>query len=311
MDMLLLDGKRMDMKRSKAVFGIITVTMSIVGRVCVLTRPLLLLLILPAVVEAQSYTNNYGIWTYSTDNGTITITGYTGPGGAVIIPGEINGLPVTTIGGAAFFNCRSLTSMTISDSVTAIWSGAFNNCTSLSSVTIGDGVTNIGIEAFGACSSLTTVTIGNGLSSLGEWAFSGCSSLTNVFFQGNAPSYAYQGVFDLPNPNGAYYPPYWDPATIFYLPGTTGWGTNFAGLPTALWNPQVQTSGTSFGVQTNQFGFNITGTSNMVVAVEATTNLVNPVWSPVQTITLTGGPFYFSDPQWTGYGSRFYRLTMP
>ena len=55
---------------------------------------LLLLLALPAVVQAQ--------FTYTTTNGTITITGYTGPGGWVTIPSTINGLPVTSIGDYAF-----------------------------------------------------------------------------------------------------------------------------------------------------------------------------------------------------------------
>lgn len=51
---------------------------------------LLLLLTLPAVVEAQ--------FDYTINEGTITITGYTGSGGAVAIPGTINGLPVTESG---------------------------------------------------------------------------------------------------------------------------------------------------------------------------------------------------------------------
>ena len=67
----------------------------------------------------------------------------------------------------------------------------------------------------------------------------------------------------------------------------------------------------SFGVRTNQFGFTITGTSNLVIVVEACTNLANPVWSPVGTNTLTGGSSYFSDPQWTNYPGRFYRLRSP
>src|SRR6267154_2382750 len=49
----------------------------------------MLLLAVPAVVQAQ--------YTYTTNNGTITITGYTGPGGAVAIPSTITGLPVTSI----------------------------------------------------------------------------------------------------------------------------------------------------------------------------------------------------------------------
>ena len=71
--------------------------------------PLLLLLTLPPRVQAQ--------FNYTTNNGTITITGYTGSGGAVTIPDRIpdttNGLPVTSIGSSAFFDCTSLTSVTI------------------------------------------------------------------------------------------------------------------------------------------------------------------------------------------------------
>ena len=70
----------------------------------------------------------------------------------------------------------------------------------------------------------------------------------------------------------------------------------------------MQTSDASFGVRTNQFGFNITWASDMVVVVEACTNLANPTWFPLATNTLTGGSFYFSDPQWTNYPDRFYRF---
>jgi hypothetical protein len=78
-----------------------------------------------------------------------------------------------------------------------------------------------------------------------------------------------------------------------------------------LWTPQVQTSDTSFGVRTNRFGFNINWASDRVVVVEACTNLANPTWNPVGTNTLTGGWCYFSDPDWTNYPGRFYRLRSP
>ena len=106
-------------------------------------------------------------------------------------------------------------------------------------------------------------------------------------------------------------------ATVYYLPGTTGWD-NFAlltGLPTVLWNPQAQND-SSFGVQNNQFGFNIAGSSNLVIVVEACTNFASPVWQPVQTNTLntfigTNGTSYFSDPQYANYPARFYRFRSP
>ena len=49
----------------------------------------------------------------------------------------------------------------------------------------------------------------------------------------------------------------------------------------------------------------------MVIVVEACTDLANPTWSPLATNTLTGGSFYFSDPQWANHPSRFYRLRSP
>jgi hypothetical protein len=102
-------------------------------------------------------------------------------------------------------------------------------------------------------------------------------------------------------------------ATVYYLPGTTGWGwaSTFGGLPTVLWNPQVQTDAVSFGVRTNRFGFTITGTSNLVIVVEAGTSLEYPKWFPVGTNTLTDGLSYFSDPRWTNIPARFYRLRSP
>ncbi len=87
---------------------------------------------------------------------------------------------VTTIGGGAFSECSSLTSVTIPNSVTSIGSEAFYNCSSLTSVTIGNSVTSIGYEAFYGCTGLTSVTIPNSVTSIGRYAFYGCSDLTSI-----------------------------------------------------------------------------------------------------------------------------------
>ena len=76
---------------------------------------------------------------YTTNNGTIDITDYTGPGGYVVIPDTINGLPVTGIGtgiGTLAFAFSSVTGVTIPEGVTSIGHGAFESCSSLVSVTI-------------------------------------------------------------------------------------------------------------------------------------------------------------------------------
>jgi hypothetical protein len=101
--------------------------------------------------------------------------------------------------------------------------------------------------------------------------------------------------------------------TVYYLPGASGWGAFSAGtdLPVVLWNPGIEAGGGSFGVQTNYFGFNITNTANLTVVVEVCTNLASPVWTPVQTVTLTRGSFYFSEPFQADTSSRFYGLVLP
>ena len=73
--------------------------------------------------------------------------------------------------------------------------------------------------------------------------------------------------------------------------------------------PQAQTGDGSFGVRSNQFGFNIAWVSGQTVVVEATTNLSNPVWLPVATMTLTNGLVHFTEPM--NGSMRFYRIGVP
>ena len=119
-------------------------------------------------------------WAPSADGNSYTVTGLKNPGTVedVVIPATYNGLPVTAIGYAAFFDDDVITSITIPDSVTTIGDSAFNNCNGLTGeLIIPDSVTTIDVLAFYDCDGLTSVTIGNGVTSIGENAFLGCNSL--------------------------------------------------------------------------------------------------------------------------------------
>ena len=45
--------------------------------------------------------------------------------------------------------------------------------------------------------------------------------------------------------------------------------------------------------------------------VEACANLACPAWLPLQTLTLTNGSAYFSEPVQTNVPARFYRIGSP
>lgn len=79
---------------------------------------------------------------------------------------------------ATFYNCYSLTNITIPNSVTSIWTDAFYQCYSLTNIIIPSGVTSI--PSFGYCYSLATVTIPNSVTRIHNGAFQNCYSLSNI-----------------------------------------------------------------------------------------------------------------------------------
>jgi hypothetical protein len=182
------------------------------------------------------------------------------------------------------------------DGVATVGDQAFVACYGLSGVTMSASVTKISSSAFSGCSSLTEIRIPASVTSIGDKSFAHCTNLTSAYFEGHAPSI---GVDVLTNANFA---------TVYYVPGTTGWAPTYAGRPTAIWQPNVQTDDPSFGLINGRFGFNISWASDQVVVVEACESLTNPTWSSAGTNTSVSGTSYFSDPEWGSWPQRFYRL---
>ena len=154
----------------------------------------LLMMTIPAVVQAQ--------FVYTTNNGAITITGYTGTPTTLTIPSTTNGYPVTSIGSYAFYQCSSLTSVMIGTNVTSIGYAAFQSCPKLTNITIPNSVTSIGDYTFRYCTSLTSITIPNSVTSIGDYTFRYCTSLTSITIPDSVTSigsYAFSDCTSLTN----------------------------------------------------------------------------------------------------------------
>lgn len=138
------------------------------------------------VDENSSVGEEFGDYEYEyLDDGTIEITGYYGEETKLVIPSEIDGYKVTSIGIAAFEWNNSLTSLTIPDSVTSIGSSAFYECDNLTSIQLPNSLNRIENWTFESCTSLTNIIIPNGVVSIGTRAFSDCASLSSIIIPDN------------------------------------------------------------------------------------------------------------------------------
>lgn len=164
-------------------------------------------------------------FTYITNDYAITITGYTGPGGAVTIPDTIGVYPVTAIAAGAFYGLSTVSSFTIPGSVTSIGNAAFADCPGLTNITVdednydyrgddgvlfsadgytliqypggleGDysipeGVTSIGNAAFFGCAGLTAIDIPDSVTSIGDFALADCINLLEIDVDDGNPDYS-------------------------------------------------------------------------------------------------------------------------
>ncbi len=105
------------------------------------------------------------------DDGTVEIAKLRGDGTEAVVPAEINGAAVTSIGSDAFKNNRNVISVTLPDTITKIGSYAFSGCFALENINIPEGVEVISYEAFACCSSLKEITLPESVKEIGTYAF--------------------------------------------------------------------------------------------------------------------------------------------
>ena len=166
--------------------------------------------------KAEAEGKTYGIYTYEvgTDN-KVTITDCKESAkGAITIPSEIDGKPVTSIGYKAFQDCTGLTSITIPNSVTSIENAslfgvsAFDGCSNLTSINVASGNNYYsGINGvlfnkkktelirYPEGKSQTSYTIPNSVTSIRNEAFDYCTGLTSITIPNSVTSIGYMAFY--------------------------------------------------------------------------------------------------------------------
>ncbi len=182
--------------------------------------------IIPENSAVTAYAETYENLEYTKYNDYIEITGCKESVTEIVIPSEIDGLPVTSIGDSAFLDCTGLTEINIPEGVTSINNSAFICCTGLTSITveknnpnyadidgvlfnkdfseiisypagkketsynIPNSVTSIGNYSFVRCTGLTSITIPDSVKLIGYSAFKDCKNLTDIKVDADNLDYA-------------------------------------------------------------------------------------------------------------------------
>jgi len=131
----------------------------------------------------RAITNAGLVLTLNSDSQSYSVSGYETAPTALQIPSSFNGVAVTSVDREAFYQCGTLTSVVIPDSVTYIGENAFRYST-LTSVKIGNGMKTINQSVFEGCTNLTTVIFSDSVTSIGHWAFYQCDNLSVVYYGG-------------------------------------------------------------------------------------------------------------------------------
>ncbi|MDR2734195.1 MAG: leucine-rich repeat domain-containing protein [Spirochaetota bacterium] len=137
----------------------------------------LLALVLPVLAQSMA---DFRV-DLTKDNAGVVIIKYIGTGRNVLIPGDIQNLPVLELGQNSFRDNWSITNVVIPPGVTAIPRDAFRACSSLISVIIPEGIQSIGYAAFYRCTHLALIAFPDSLTNIGDYAFRDTALSTLVF----------------------------------------------------------------------------------------------------------------------------------
>jgi hypothetical protein len=133
-------------------------------------------------------------FTHRFDAQGVTITSYSGNGGAiVVIPSVIDDMPVVAIGRRAFRERKFIGELVVPESVTTIGDEAFSRAL-INKVTLPDGLKVIPHQAFSGSYMLKTVNFPTSLEEIGALAFRSCTALTELIIPDSLNSLRWSGA---------------------------------------------------------------------------------------------------------------------
>ena len=144
---------------------------------CLVLSLLMLAIFIPAWAESAE-------WMYDEDY--CILRGYNGPGGNVVVPGEIDGGTVDVID-INVFQSETITGISLPETVLELRSNAVGWCENLTSVSLPQSLVVINRLNFGSCSALSEITIPAGVRYIGDSSFNFCDSLRTIIFEGVCP----------------------------------------------------------------------------------------------------------------------------
>lgn len=142
---------------------------------------LVLVLALSAVSSAAGEEGDFG----TRSDGRIQ--DYSGPGGAVTVPAQVDGNPVYSIYRGIFENNGTITELVFSEGLQSLGEAVCYGMSAVEEVTLPETLVALDEANFTNCGKLTEITLPGSLLFVGENCFNWCEALTSVTFLGPVP----------------------------------------------------------------------------------------------------------------------------
>ncbi len=132
-------------------------------------------------------------------DGTAEITAWAGTETSVVIPDEIGGAKVSSIGNGAFSYNETIKDVTVPEGVVSVDDHAFGECPALESVTLPESLTWLGDFAFQGDVALQKAALPGGIMRIGDNPFDRCDALEAVELRPDHPFYTAENgiLYDL------------------------------------------------------------------------------------------------------------------